>query len=117
MSLYQQKPQQCGHFFYSCIFGTLLRRVLEASVAIVLQLLKGFSFGAQPLHITSMASFLYRTIFRRNATFWAGIAGVAFFAEIVLDKGVDRVFDALNRGVSFTLGLPAYPFQFEGSFY
>jgi len=49
-----------------------------------------------------MSSIIYRTIFRRNATFWATIVTTAFFAEIALDSGVDIVFDRLNKGVKDT---------------
>ena len=46
------------------------------------------------------SSFIYRTFFQRNATFWASIFSTAFVAEMVFDSGVDKVFDRINRGVS-----------------
>jgi Ubiquinol-cytochrome C reductase, UQCRX/QCR9 like len=52
-----------------------------------------------------MSGLLYRTIFQRNATFWASILTTAFFAEIAMDSGVDAVFDRINKGVSSELCL------------
>ena len=45
-----------------------------------------------------MAGFFYRSILRRNSTFWAAILATAFVGELAFDYSVDALFDAMNRG-------------------
>jgi Ubiquinol-cytochrome C reductase, UQCRX/QCR9 like len=52
------------------------------------------------VHTLTMASFMYRQLFRHNAVFWSSILAGAFITELVIDAGVDKAWNAMNRKVS-----------------
>lgn len=44
------------------------------------------------------AGTIYRTLFKRNSVFLAGIFTTAFATEIIFDTAADKAWDTINRG-------------------